>query len=139
VTVDHRPPNRIYHGLAETDDDNGHRIVAEVGGGGPTERTQARFQYELVNTYGYRGRRTFLWGYGGSNPHDTAQILLADALGVEAPRDLVVEFVHDFVAHWHKDQEWWLPRWTILRWVKGWGVENGIDILPGDAVLRQRS
>lgn len=126
-------PNRIYHGLADVDDDNGHPIVAELGGGGPTQRDRAEQLYELANPHRDNGRQTFLWGYDGSNPQDTARVLLTDALSVDPTEELRWAFVNDFVAHWQGDQEWWLPRRTVLRWVKGWCAENRIDILPGDA------
>lgn len=133
MTVETSHPNRIYHGLAEVDDDNGHLIVAELGGGGPTQRDQTQRLYQLDNPHRFNGYRTFLWGYEGTNPRETAQVMLNDALGVDPPKMLRQAFTTDFVAHWHEDQEWWLPRRTILRWVKGWCAEHRIDIPPGDA------
>src|ERR1700761_2721234 len=130
LSVDKPESNRIYHGLAEpVDDDNGHLIVAELGGGGPTQRERTRRLYQLDNPHRHGDYRTFLWGYDGSNPTDTGRVLLADALGVEPQPVLYRAFVQDFVAHWDEDRDWWLPRRTILRWVKGWCAEQGLDIL----------
>lgn len=91
----------------------------------------------------------FLWGYAGDSPARTAEAVLADALelpdlnglrrqvsrGNQADSEqslLRRDFVYDVVSQ--LGYEWRLRRGTILRWVRGWYAEHGLDGVP-DAVL----
>lgn len=115
-------PNRTYHGLPARNEIDGGRIVVEPFGGGPTQREAADLLYELVNPYGNYGPHNFWWGYSGSNPHETADVILTDAVPGQLSADLIHDFVVDVVAH--LDTEWHLNRGMIVRWVRGWHAEH---------------
>lgn len=126
--------DRTYHGLPDTDEQGGQRIVVEEFGGGPTKRQRAEILYELENQRGYYGPHAFWWGYQGTNPHDTAIAILTDALGKRPTREMEHAFVEDVVAH--LCTEWLMNRRMILRWARGWCIEHSVGPLSVSDALK---
>lgn len=120
--------DRTYHGVMERvgEDD---RIEIELPEFGPTER---RDVYVLQTLYenpsppfaGYE----FGWGYNGGGTSAAALVILRDALGQEPSQDLREDFCEDMLSQFC--DEFRIRRGAVLRWVRGWYAERGVDDLP---------
>src|SRR5687768_13722554 len=68
------------------------------------------------------------WGYNGSGTSAAASAILTDALGQEPSVDLREDFCEDVLSQFM--DEWRLRRGVVLRWVRGWCAEHGVESLP---------
>lgn len=103
-------------------------IHVELSEFGPTERTGSQRLYVLQDDDGPDDPAVFHWGNTGTGPHRAGRGVLADALGVKPQQSLVGDFAVDVVAH--LVGPWRLRRGPVLRWVRGWCAEHGMEVLP---------
>lgn len=133
--------DRIYHGIQRDPEDESQtwapaRIHVETPKG-----TSHRHLYELQvpDKYG-----DFAWSYDGTGPSRAAVAILTDALALGDPREsgigidsikddpvmplLREDFMLDFLEE--ACDEWRLGRHMILRWVRAWYLQRGIEDMP---------
>jgi len=114
-----------YHGIRVDEQVNAAesgRIYVEQSKSGLRELIQGRGT-------GWPGLQLqFGWGHNGVGTGVAARAILADAMGIEPNDDLREDFAADVLAY--MCDEWRLRRGAILRWVRGWYAEHGIDRLP---------
>jgi len=122
--------DRTYHGVQHDEIVNGSdqepaRIFVELSEYGPTERETVVELYELESTY---HSLQMGWGYDGSGTSAAAHAILTDAMGIEPASQLREHFCEDVLAV--VCDEFRLRRGAVLRWVRGWYAQHGVDILP---------
>ncbi len=120
--------DRTYHGVQDDDGAN-DRIEIELAEYGPTERDGVYVLKTLYeNPHPPLVGSGLGWGYNGTGTSATALIILWDALGQEPSPDLREDFCADVLSQFC--DEFRIRRGAVLRWVRGWCVEQGIDNLP---------
>lgn len=143
--VDSSPADWTYHGkYRQPGDQATAQILVEQVDLGPGPQRAGTVLREISPP----ADGGFLWGYAGGSPTRVAEALLADAL--ELPRlDLLgdtgmgpglerlwVQIRNDLIMEVISQQcsEWRMRRCALLRWVRGWYADHGLDAVPQPAL-----
>lgn len=133
--------DRVYHGLQiDPEDETQQWAPATIHVETPkSDGHHGLYQLPLPDRHG-----DFAWGYDGTGPSRVAIALLTDALTLGDPKEsgigitsikddpvmplLREDFVLDFLEE--ACDEWRMSRPMILRWVRSWYLQRGVDDLP---------